>query len=263
MHGCQGTYTKSYRSKQVILPAQQAEGGRTCQCHQRYPGLRGCISRDQSMLQSAHTVGGVKMHRGGGDDRSCGLSGSSRKGGEPPIGERLHEEGLLPMIREGHIMGDAQLHKHGRELSLISGSQINESYISRQSNACISKQMLQERSFLVVGDRGQEISQDGEGRQGSRDRGGGLRCDGSVCPVTPIISQDMFRPRKLQTCGLQSGHSECQVAIGRRQESDQVLMRKVSFLVENLRQLAKNESSCTIKVDHRGKGGRVEDGAQP
>src|SRR5258706_1781679 len=92
----------------------------------KIPSAARCISGDQSMQRAAHTVGRRELYGGGGNDRSCGLSVSSRKGGEPPIRKRLHEEVLSPMCREGHIVGNVQLHKHSGELTTISGTKVNE-----------------------------------------------------------------------------------------------------------------------------------------
>src|SRR5258706_16366762 len=112
------------------------------------------------------------------------------------------------MRREGHTMGDVQLHEHGRELATISGSQVNEGLAGRQSDARLSKQMLHERGLLVKSNDGLSVSQHSEGRQRGGDGGGGMRWDGSVCAVSPIISQLMFWPREIQARVLEGGDGE-------------------------------------------------------
>src|SRR5258706_3457017 len=106
------------------------------------------------------------------------------------------------------MMGDAQLHKQGGEWPTISGSQVNEGHTSRKSVARLSKQMLHEGGLFVERNDELRVSQHGEGRHRGRDRGGGLGRNGSIRPVSPISSQDMFGPRELQTCGLQRGNGE-------------------------------------------------------
>src|SRR5258706_2868982 len=71
----------------------------------------------------------------------------------------------------------------------------------------------------------------------------------------------MFRPRELQASRLQRGNGEGQIAIIGGQKADQVLAREFTLSDENSGQFADNEVSCTLKVDHSGEGGRIENGA--
>ncbi len=169
------------------------------------------------------------------------------------------------MRGECHIMRNSQLHQNSGELPSVSGRQGKEIHVVGRDNARRCKHMLQERCFLVVGDSGdgQRVSQNSEGRHRRRNRGGSLRRDRHVGPIAPVTSHDMTRPREFQTCRMQGRHSKGYVAIVRRQQRDHVAAREGARPVEYSSQLTDNEVSCALVIGHRGKSGRVENGALP
>src|SRR5258706_14095795 len=108
------------------------------------------------------------------------------------------------MLREGHIVGDAQLHKHGGELTSVSGSQVNKGHACRQGDACLIKHMLHERGLFVKSNDDLRISQYGEGRQDGGHGVGGLWRNSSVSPAASIGSESMFGRQELHASSVRS-----------------------------------------------------------